>query len=128
MYESKLCQQTSCTQAAIVSLRTESYWLEHFCCRSYQLLERIGQRSSPEPGTLEQALFADECARRTIDICLNADCLNNLERARLLDILLWCGDISAAFHPLQTQDKPALRLPYEKPELRASHAKAALSD
>ena len=39
--------------------------------------------------------IADECARRTLDICYFASkmLLNNLERARLLDILLWCGDI-----------------------------------
>jgi hypothetical protein len=129
MHESKRCHRDGCAQLAITTFRGEMFCLEHFCCRCYQFLERIGQctvNGANSSVTIEQALLADECARRTIDICLNADGLNNLERARLLDILLWCGDISAAFVP-KSQAEPALvgRLPYHKPEVRRVSARAA---
>jgi hypothetical protein len=39
--------------------------------------------------------MADECARKALDISLNTSVLSNLERARLLDILLWCGDVTS---------------------------------
>jgi len=70
--------------------------------------------------TTEQIQTADECARRTLDICMSKMLLNNLERARLLDILLWCGDVvgslgakknpSASMAERGRHEKSALRL------------------
>jgi hypothetical protein len=37
--------------------------------------------------------FIEECSRRALDISLQAENLNNLERSRLLDILLWAGEL-----------------------------------
>lgn len=129
MYDSKSCDRDGCTQAVVTAFRAENFCLEHFCSRCYQLLERIDQRDSKDTITVEHALLADECARRVIDICMRADILNNLDRARLLDILLWCGDISAAFPPgSPAEATPAFRAPYEKPELRRSNAKTAFSE
>jgi len=132
MYDSKPCRRDGCTQPAITTFRGELFCLEHFCRGCYQLLEGIGQRTVNDPEsfvTIEQALLADECARRAIDVCLNADHLNNLERARLLDILLWCGDISAGFLPKsQTEKAAGVRLPYQKPEVRRVSAKAACAE
>jgi len=57
-------------------------------------LDRRSQLNAASPSpTAEQIQIADECARRTLDICMSKMLLNNLERARLLDILLWCGDV-----------------------------------
>lgn len=126
MHGSNSCQREGCTQAVITTFRAEMFCLEHFCSRCYQLLERIDQRGASDGITLEHAQFADECARQAIAICLSADGLNNLDRARLLDILLWCGDISAAFRPVgRDQAVRRLRAPYKKPELRRGSAKAA---
>lgn len=126
------CQRQGCTRAMVTTLRSERFCLEHFCSRCYQLLERIDQRTVNDPAssiTVEQALLADECARRTIDVCLKSDQLNNLERARLLDILLWCGDISAAFRPGVREGRSMnSRKPYEKPQLRRSSRKATFCD
>ena len=47
--------------------------------------------------------------------------LNNLERARLLDILLWCGDLVGSLGPKKTSSTstpPAGRGRYEKPSFR----------
>ncbi|HEX9233730.1 MAG TPA: hypothetical protein VF863_04885 [Candidatus Acidoferrum sp.] len=50
---------------------------------------------------------------------MSATVLNNLERARLLDILLWCGDISNAHRPKNVRAEfKGARAPYEKPVLK----------
>ena len=36
----------------------------------------------------------EECARRALEISLGPLALNNLDRARLLDIVLWSGDLT----------------------------------
>jgi hypothetical protein len=80
---------------------------------------RLGA-ASPMPGA-EQISIADECARRTLDICMSKMLLNNLERARLLDILLWWGDLVSSFGPKKTSSTsrpPAGRVRYEKPYFR----------
>jgi len=132
MYNLTRCQRQGCSQPVVTTFRSEAFCLEHFCSRCYQLLEHIDQRTLKDPASLislEQALLADECARRAIDVCLCSDHLNNLERARLLDILLWCGDISAAFCPqVRTAPTSDHRAPYEEPQLRRDNAKAAFCD
>jgi hypothetical protein len=69
--------------------------------------------------TADQIKIADECARKTLDICMSKTQLNNLERARLLDILLWCGDVVNSSEPKKLAGRPALEHGrYEKPSLR----------
>jgi len=132
MHDLNRCQRQGCSQVAVSTFRGERFCLEHFCSRCYQFLEWVSQRLSDQPPgviTIEEALMADECARRTIDICLTSEHLNNLDRARLLDILLWCGDISAAFCPENDRNQPRdTRLSYEKPQVRRLNANAASLD
>jgi hypothetical protein len=49
----------------------------------------------PNAGCAELALRLDECARRALEISLSRIELNNLDRARLLDIVLWSGDLTS---------------------------------
>jgi len=37
--------------------------------------------------------FIEECSRKALDISLHSENLDNLERGRLLDILLWAGEL-----------------------------------
>jgi hypothetical protein len=81
----------------ITTFCQEALCLDHFCSRSYEFLNGTDERgqlstASNRP-TTEQIQTADECARRTLEICMSKILLNNRERARLLDILLWCGDL-----------------------------------
>jgi len=60
----------------------------------------------------EELQVADECARRALDICLSKTILNNFDRARLLDIVLWSGDIvscSRTHHPARSSDAEKTR-------------------
>jgi hypothetical protein len=48
---------------------------------------------SSASGASEAKRVADECARGVLDVSLSAARLSNLQKARLLDVLLWAGDI-----------------------------------
>jgi hypothetical protein len=37
--------------------------------------------------------FIEECSRKALDISLQSKNLSNLQRGRLLDILLWAGEL-----------------------------------
>jgi hypothetical protein len=94
------CHRSGCPRPVITTFRQEALCLDHFCSRSYEILHALDQHSqlhaTARPAAAEQLQIADECARRTLDICMSKMLLNNLERARLLDILLWCGDVVSA--------------------------------
>src|SRR6266404_4462390 len=123
MCNAESCHRSDCSRHVVVTFRAEALCLDHFCARCYEFLDGIDRRqqlNQAAPGSaVEDVLIADECARRALDICMSAAILNNLERARLLDILLWCGDISSAHGPknLRAEFKDA-RTPYEKPVLK----------
>ncbi len=132
MADSKSCQHTGCSRPAVTFFRNETLCIEHFCTRCYELLEPIDQRSSnglSREFTAEHAILADECARRAIDVCLSANAPNNMDRARLLDIVLWCGDISTSFRVKKNAiPSDGFRAPYQKPQARRIDAKAAFPE
>ena len=135
MRNAESCHRSGCSRAVVVTFRAEVLCLDHFCSRCYEFLEGIDrhtQSNSEAPASaVEHVLVADECARRALDICMSAATLNNLERARLLDILLWCGDISNAYRPktlcksVPVEFKDA-RARYEQPELKRQKSNRAL--
>ena len=123
MRNAESCYRSDCSRPVVVTFRAEALCLDHFCTRCYEFLDGIDRRqplnqAAPD-SAVEHVLIADECARRALDICMSAPILNNLERARLLDILLWCGDIASAHRPknvpAEFKDAPT---PYEKPVLK----------
>jgi len=126
------CHRINCSRPVITTFRQEALCLDHFCGRSYEFLHALDKHNqlnaTARPATAEQLQIADECARRTLDICLSKMLLNNLERARLLDILLWCGDIVS---PKNVASRPAeLRGRFEKsnPRGQISSARAGGTD
>jgi len=98
MGQAESCSRMNCAKRAVTSLGEEKFCFDHFCSRCYELLER-GDRP-PEPGgyaALAALLYRlEECAQRALEISLGEIELANLERARLLDILLWSGDVTTA--------------------------------
>src|ERR1700756_1292439 len=97
MHSLDSCFYSGCTRPVLTIFRHEPFCLEHFCKKSYEFLDSVDQHlqsnALSSACTAEQLRVADECARRALDICLSKMILNNLARARLLDILLWSGDI-----------------------------------
>ena len=91
------CGVDACGGTAITTLDRQALCLNHFLLRCYDRLERVdprGRKFSVEPVDLaSMRAFIEECSRKALDISLQAEDLNNLQRGRLLDILLWAGEL-----------------------------------
>jgi len=109
------CSEGACSGAAITSLDQQALCLSHFLAESYARLEALDPRkakSRNEPVDLAaMRSFLEECSRKALDVSLQSDNLSNLERGRLLDILLWAGELFIFLRaPLITwAGAPALR-------------------
>ena len=114
------CHRSGCQRPVSTTFCQEALCLDHFCSRSYEILRALDKHNqlnaTSRPATDEQLQIADECARKTLDICMSKMLLNNLERARLLDILLWCGDVVSPKNV--ASGRAGLRGRYEKSNLR----------
>lgn len=75
----------------------QDFCLNHFIELCYENLHRIDPRSrrvgrvSLDLPTLRA--FIEECSRRALDVALHCEEIDNLQRGRLLDILLWAGEL-----------------------------------
>ena len=91
------CCEDACGCAAITSLDQQAFCLNHFLCRCYERLEEVDPRSRKfreEPvDTAGLRAFIEECSRKALDVSLQSEDLSNLQRGRLLDILLWAGEL-----------------------------------
>jgi len=91
------CRMGSCGSAAITTLDRQALCLNHFLLRCYEKLESLdprGRKFSAEPVDLaSMRAFVEECSRKALDVSLQSKNLSNLQRGRLLDILLWAGEL-----------------------------------
>jgi hypothetical protein len=91
------CQVGSCGRVAITTLDRQALCLNHFLLRCYERLEGVDPRGrkftaeSPDLGSMRA--FIEECSRKALDVSLQSEDLSNLQRGRLLDILLWAGEL-----------------------------------
>ena len=125
MQISAACSSPGCSRPVVTVFRHESLCLEHFCSKTYEFLDSIDlhrrSNTSLPACTPEQLHKADECARKALDICLSKMILNNLDRARLLDILLWSGDIvSCSGNTHSGKSKETVRIRFESPRFQRS--------
>jgi len=89
----------NCSERVVTSLGQQNLCFDHFCGRCYELLEHAdcGIGSLFVVAALAAAARTlDECAQRALEISLSEIELDNLDRARLLDIVLWSGDMTRA--------------------------------
>ena len=91
------CSSNSCVQPSAVLVAGRTLCLEHYFEWCYQQLEeleyRIKQRSVGSSEELALRALAEECSNRTLAVSLQYSPLTNQDRSRLLDILLWSGDL-----------------------------------
>jgi hypothetical protein len=91
------CKVGSCSGSAITTLDRQALCLNHFLSRCYEKLERVdprGRKFTAEPVDLaSMRAFVEECSRKALDVSLQSQNLSNLQRGRLLDILLWAGEL-----------------------------------
>jgi hypothetical protein len=97
MFGKRNCGVGSCGGAAITTLDRQAICLNHFLLRCYERLEGHdprGRKFTAEPvDVAAMRAFVEECSRKALDVSLHCKNLNNLERGRLLDILLWAGEL-----------------------------------
>ena len=91
------CCENACPSAAATSLDQQALCLNHFLLRCYAQLEAVdprGQKSRERRVDLAaMRAFIEECSQKALEVCLHNGNLTNLERARLLDILLWASEL-----------------------------------
>jgi len=91
------CKVGSCGSAPVTSLDRKALCLNHFLQRCYERLEGLdprGRKFTAEPLDLAaMRAFIEECSRKALDVSLQSQNLSNLQRGRLLDILLWAGEL-----------------------------------
>jgi hypothetical protein len=91
------CRVGSCGSAAITTLDHQALCLNHFLMRCYERLDALdprGRKFSAEPvDVVSMRAFIEECSRKALDVSLQSQNLSNLQRGRLLDILLWAGEL-----------------------------------
>ena len=91
------CCQGACRRPAATSLDQQALCLNHFLLRCYAQLEAVdprGQKSREQRVDLAaMRAFVEECSHKALEVCLQSESLTNLERARLLDILLWASEL-----------------------------------
>jgi len=118
----RICNENACGGAAITSLDQQALCLNHFLLRCYAKLEAVDPRSQKfheDPVDLpSMRAFIEECSQKALEISLQSENLSNLERGRLLDILLWSGELFVLLRapritfadstPLGESSKPAL--------------------
>lgn len=99
MFDDKICAVDFCEGAAVASLAQQDFCLNHFIDLCYENLQRIDPRTQ-KIGRLPLELptlraFIEECSRRALEVALHCEDedIDNLQRGRLLDILLWAGEL-----------------------------------
>jgi hypothetical protein len=91
------CAAEACTDAAVASLEDRSFCRAHFLARAYRHLESIASQIQDAHFHVEHgesaARFLEQCMRQTADVACGAEVPGNLERAQVLDILLWASEL-----------------------------------
>ena len=91
------CTANSCGDAAVTVFAQRELCVSHFVSHCYEELERLDRKGrSPKQNVCELAAlksFVSECSRRALEVSLSCKNLDNLQRGRLLDILLWAREL-----------------------------------
>lgn len=92
------CSASGCEQPAVTSLESRPLCRDHFISTCYAEMEECTQRLQDQQSRYAESesvrqLLAD-CARGAADLAQTTERLENLQRAQLLDILLWAGELS----------------------------------
>jgi PilZ domain-containing protein len=91
------CATEGCVEAAVASLDERPACRIHFVAEAYRHLESMAAEiQEPDFHSRHGELatrFLEQCMREVTNIACAAELPNNLERAQLLDILLWASEL-----------------------------------
>lgn len=86
------CDVSGCPQPAISWMDFRFLCIGHLVSHCYDRLEELEHAGTARPTELQSG-FLDECSARIAALLVTHTALENLERARLLDILLWANEL-----------------------------------
>jgi hypothetical protein len=93
------CSGSGCENSAMIILDGQHFCLDHFFSSCYERLDQLEplvRRSSLDAAEAKAVrIFLQECSDRALFISLRYDLLTNLERSRLLEILLSCSELQS---------------------------------
>jgi hypothetical protein len=91
------CSMKGCAETAAVALEQRQLCCKHFLAHSYARLAsittQVQQADFHEVHADGVAGFLEECMRDAAEIACSAAAPDNLERAQVLDVLLWASEL-----------------------------------
>jgi len=134
MHLHKPCGYSDCQEHRIASVGDEDLCCDHFVQRCYEVLQRIeAERAQRETESDHSSALArvNTCLQGALEVSLRSESLSNLQKARLLDIMLWAGEFIHRTEAhrlggpslgefLGSQQKFGERAAYKKPQIRSS--------
>ncbi|HLZ13051.1 MAG TPA: hypothetical protein VKP58_10730 [Candidatus Acidoferrum sp.] len=96
MHLHKPCRYIACLEHGVTALGDEDLCCDHFVLRSYEFLEQIDserrKNNNDSRFTTNLKESMNEYLRGALEVSLKCEALSNLQKARLLDIMLWAGE------------------------------------
>jgi len=91
------CSAEGCSDTRVATVEGRSYCRKHFLSSAYRYLESISsqilQAQFHESHADAAGKFLEDCMRHAADIACEPVPPGNLERAQVLDILLWASEL-----------------------------------
>ena len=95
--EDQICAVDFCDGAGVATLAQQRFCVGHFIELCYENLQRIDPRGQKDGraglDAASMRAFIEECSQRALEVALRCEEIDNLQRGRLLDILLWAGEL-----------------------------------
>jgi hypothetical protein len=92
------CDTGNCGRPAMSSLELKHFCVDHFIARCYERLSVCSANRFADPdeaASVSIDRFLHSCAQQAAGLVHPMRGLDNLERARLFDILLWASELAA---------------------------------
>jgi hypothetical protein len=92
------CAVGNCGRPAMCSLELKRFCVDHFIAQCYERLNRCNASPFADPDEASSVSidrFLHSCAQQAASLVHPIRGLDNLERARLFDILLWSSELAA---------------------------------
>ncbi len=97
MNGTRKCSLYACPDPAVIWFAQQRLCVPHFLSRCYEDLNRFDVRAHgsevDHSGSAGLKAFVEDCSRCALEVSLKCQHLDNLQRGRLLDILLWVREL-----------------------------------
>jgi hypothetical protein len=101
------CEMENCGHPATTTLESRRFCIDHFISQCYDRLNQCNGNpfaDQDEATSLSVDRFLHSCSQQAAGLVNPLRGLENLERARLFDILLWSSELAAKRGVLRSRD------------------------